>query len=122
MGNARVAAILNLMHAPSRVDANRALRDLTPSARLIALADEGSVESLDAPRPSPHLARFGIAPADDDGLATARLRIDGRTWLAAAQDERFLGGSVGANHGDALRALFERARIERPFGIALLLA
>jgi malonate decarboxylase beta subunit len=110
------------MQPPSRADENSRLRELAPSARLAAIADPGSVESLDTPRPSPHLARFGIGAHDDDGVVIARLRIAGRTWLAAAQDERFLGGSVGAAHGDALRALFERARAERPHGVALLLA
>jgi malonate decarboxylase beta subunit len=98
------------------------LRGGTPRARLHALADAGSVEWLDAPRASPHLARFGIAPQDDDGVATARLCIRGRTWLAAAQDERFLRGSVGAAHGNALRELFERACAERPDGVLLLAA
>ncbi len=40
--------------------------------------------------------------------------------LAAAQDARFLGGSVGANHGAALRRLFERAIRERPDVVVLL--
>jgi biotin-independent malonate decarboxylase beta subunit len=90
--------------------------------RIAAIADATSVQSLDAPRPSRWLARFGIAPRDDDGIATARVRIGGMPWLVAAQDERFLGGSVGAAHGAALRTLFERARDERPAGVALLAA
>jgi malonate decarboxylase beta subunit len=98
------------------------LRDGTPCARLAALADGDVVEWLDAPRPSPHLARFGITAQDDDGVVTARLRIRGRTWLAAAQDERFLRGSVGAAHGKALRQMFERACAERPDGVLLLAA
>jgi malonate decarboxylase beta subunit len=110
------------MAASSRPAANSVLRDLAPAARLAAIADEGTVASLDTPRPSSHLARYGIAARDDDGIVTARLRVDGRTWLAAAQDERFLGGSVGAAHGEALRALFERARAERPHGVVLLAA
>src|SRR5437016_5177371 len=40
----------------------------------------------------------------------------------AAQDESFLRGSVGANHGEALRDVFERARNERPAAVVLLLA
>ena len=42
--------------------------------------------------------------------------------LRAAQDERFLGGSAGANHADTLRRLFVRARAERPAAVVLLAA
>jgi malonate decarboxylase beta subunit len=108
------------MDRPSLLRPADRLRDGTPRARLRALADGDGVEWLDAPRPSAHLARYGIAAQEDDGVVTARLRIRGRTWLAAAQDERFLRGSVGAAHGDALRALFERACVERPDGVLLL--
>jgi malonate decarboxylase beta subunit len=110
------------MQPPSRTDQNSSLRELAPAARLAAIADPGSVEWLDAPRPSHYLGRFGITPQNDDGVVTARLRIDLRTYLAAAQDERFLRGSVGAAHGEALRQLFERAQRERPHGIVLLMA
>ena len=98
------------------------LRPLAPAARIAAIADAGRVVSLDAARASPWLTRFRIAPQDDDGVVTARIAIGGAPWLVAAQDERFLGGSVGAAHGAALRALFERACDERPAGVALLAA
>jgi malonate decarboxylase beta subunit len=78
--------------------------------------------SFDAPRPSPHLARWGIAAQDDDGIVVARARIDGAPVLVAAQDERFLGGSAGANHADTLRRLFELARAERPAAVVILAA
>src|SRR3982751_1273167 len=103
-------------------DPGSSLRGRSPSGRLAAIADAGIVESLDAPRASPHLVRYGITARDDDGVITARLRIDGRTWLAAAQDERFLAGSVGQRHGEALQQLFDRARTERPAGVLLLAA
>ena len=100
------------------------LRALAPADRIAAIADPGSVRpvapSLDAPRPSPHLARWGIAAQDDDGVVVARGTIDGAEVLIAAQDERFLGGSAGANHSDALRRLFEHARAERPAAVILL--
>jgi biotin-independent malonate decarboxylase beta subunit len=78
--------------------------------------------ALSAPRPSPHLARWGIAAQDDDGVALARATIFGAPVLIAAQDERFLGGSAGAHHADALCGLFERARDERPAAVVLLAA
>ena len=103
-----------------------ALRALTPGERIAAVADRGSVRSvtasLDAPRPSPHLARWGIAAQDDDGIVVARATIDGAHVLVAAQDERFLGGSAGANHADTLRRLFELARAERPAAVVVLAA
>ena len=46
----------------------------------------------------------------------------GAPVLIAAQDERFLGGSAGANHAESLRMLFERARDERPAAVILLMA
>src|SRR5436190_23829712 len=103
-----------------------ALRALTPAQRIAAIADRGSVRSVDAsfdaPRPSPHLARWGIAARDDDGIVVARTSIDGATVLIASQDERFLAGSTGANHADTLRRLFELARVERPAAVVLLAA
>ena len=103
-----------------------ALRALAPRERITAVADHGSVRPVDAsfeaPRPSPHLARWGIAPQDDDGIVVARATIDGARVLFAAQDKRFLGGSTGANHADTLRRLFECARAERPAAVVLLAA
>jgi len=84
-----------------------------PRDRLSALADGGVVDELDADTPSAYLARYDIAPQRDDGVVCARIRIAGRPALAAAQDPRFLGGSVGASHGAKLGALFRRARAER---------
>jgi malonate decarboxylase beta subunit len=102
------------------------LRPLAPRERIAAIADSGSVRavdaSLEAPRPSPHLARWGIAAQDDDGVVVARASIRGAPVLIAAQDERFLRGSAGANHGNALRRTFEQARAERPAAVILLAA
>ncbi|HET9046042.1 MAG TPA: carboxyl transferase domain-containing protein, partial [Casimicrobiaceae bacterium] len=98
------------------------LRSLQPLARIAALADPGSVVPLETPRASPWLARFGIAAQADDGVATARLTLEGKPVLAAAQDERFVGGSIGARHGEALEGLFRRAIDERPAAVILLMA
>jgi len=100
----------------------RSLRSLAPRARVAALDDAGTPQWLDAWRPSPHLADRGLEAQDDDAVVTARIRLGGEPWLVAAQDERFLGGSVGAEHAKALRALFARAIAERPGGVALLAA
>jgi malonate decarboxylase beta subunit len=102
--------------------APRSVRTLAPRARVAALDDAGAPQWLDAWRPSPHLADRGMEAQDDDAVVTARVRLAGEPWLVAAQDERFLGGSVGAEHAKALRALFARAISERPAGVALLAA
>ncbi|HEY4139576.1 MAG TPA: carboxyl transferase domain-containing protein, partial [Casimicrobiaceae bacterium] len=98
------------------------IRALRPLERIVALADGGRATSLDSARPSPHLARFGVQPQPDDGVATARIEIGGKTVLVAAQDESFLRGSVGANHGDALRSLFAKAVHDRAAAVVLLAA
>jgi biotin-independent malonate decarboxylase beta subunit len=100
----------------------RGLRARAPRARIGALDERGTPQWLDAWRPSPHLADRGLEAQDDDAVVTARVRMRGQTWLAAAQDERFLAGSVGAEHAKALGALFTRAIAERPDGVVLLAA
>jgi len=91
------------------------LRALDARGRIAALADAGSMMSQDVPRASPWLGRFGIAAQDDDGVAIAAMTLGGARVLAAAQDERFVGGSIGARHGEALLHL---SRL-RPAQIAL---
>jgi len=112
--------------ASAATSAGLPLRALSPRERIAAVADTGSVQSVDssfdAPRPSPHLARWGIAAQDDDGIVVARATLNGTRVLLAAQDERFLGGSAGANHGETLRRLFVRAKAEHPAAVVLLVA
>jgi len=104
------------------IDRGRGIRALGPRERIVALADGGRVTSLDSARPSPYLARFGVQAHADDGVATARIEVGGKSVLVAAQDESFLRGSVGTNHGDALRSLFASAARERPAAVLLLAA
>lgn len=100
----------------------RSLRDATPLERIGALADPGSAHFFAPAGASPHLARYGIVSQEDDGVVTARVRVHGDPMLVAAQDERFLAGSVGERHGNALRDLVACARRERPAAVVLLLA
>lgn len=100
----------------------RSLRDMEPASRVVALADGGDVDWFAPAGASPHLARFGIAARGDDGVVVARGRIDGARMIVAAQDERYLAGSVGERHGRALEAVFHAARRERAAGVVLLLA
>ena len=94
---------------------------LDPLARLAELADGESLAPFPVAGASPHVARWGIAPAAADGVVCARMEIDAVRVLAAAQDARFLGGSIGANHGAALHRLFLRALDERPDVVVLLI-
>ncbi len=97
-----------------------------PLERIAALCDAAVCTPLpaafDRPRLSAHLSRWGIEAQADDGIVLAQGRVDGSALLFAAQDERFLGGSVGAGHAAALRDLFDHARAERAEGVVLLLA
>ncbi len=98
------------------------LRMASPHARIAALADTDTLQPLPSAGPSPHIARYGIAPHGDDGIVVARVRVGGMPMLVAAQDEHYLAGSVGERHGKALQAMFATARRERPAAIVLLLA
>src|SRR4030095_14589284 len=102
------------------------LRRLSARDRIAAIADAGTVSSVgpsfDAPRPSPHLARWNIVPQDDDGVVVARVLVHGASVLVAAQDERFLGGSAGAQQGAILTALFLHAQVAKPAAVVLLVA
>ena len=108
--------------SPATDPSTRALRTADPASRIALLADPDSVEPFPPAGASARLARFGIAARDDDGVVVARARLAGAPVLVAAQDERYLAGSVGERHGDALRALFEAAQRERPHAVVLLLA
>jgi malonate decarboxylase beta subunit len=103
-------------------DRTSGLRTLDAHARIERLADASSVEFRPSAGPSPHVARFAIASQDDDGVAIAAATLHGAPILVAAQDERYLAGSVGERHGKALAAMFADAARERPAGIVLLLA
>jgi malonate decarboxylase beta subunit len=98
------------------------LRMASPYARIAALADTGTVQPLPPAGPSPHIARYGITPHGDDGIVLARVRVGGAPMLVAAQDERYLAGSVGERHARALLAMVGVARREQPAAIVLLLA
>jgi malonate decarboxylase beta subunit len=103
-------------------NSQRRLAGVAPHERIAALADPGSVQLLAPPGPSPDVARYGIAAHDDDGVVTARILVAGEPMLIAAQDERYLAGSVGTRHARALLALFDLARREHPAAVVLLMA
>jgi biotin-independent malonate decarboxylase beta subunit len=93
---------------------------LDPRARIDALFDADSFVESNARAASPYLATWSIAAQDNDGVVTGTGTLVGQPFAIAAQDVRFLGGSVGASHGDKLASLFEHA-LARRTALALLL-
>jgi malonate decarboxylase beta subunit len=96
--------------------------------RVAGLLDENSFVEFLGPEQramSPHLAQFNLTGAFDDGIIVGRGCLDGQRVFVAAQEGRFLGGSLGEVHGaklvGLLRAACEGAERERPRAVLLLL-
>jgi malonate decarboxylase beta subunit len=74
---------------------------------------------------SPHLARFDLTGAFDDGIVVGRGRLDSQEVFVAAQEGRFLGGAFGEVHGaklvGLLRAARDGAKNDGPRAVLLLL-
>ena len=86
---------------------------LEPWLRLEAVLDAGTFHRDPPAGASPHLARWGIRAQEDDGVVTGSGKLGGTAVAVAAQDGRFLGGSIGERHARALERLFSRALEER---------
>ncbi len=87
------------------LDADSLEEWLPPSARII----------------SPHLAQLDAPVAFDDGVVVGRARLAGRSIFVAAQEGGFMGGAVGEVHGAKLVGMLQRAIVERPQAVLLLL-
>jgi len=91
--------------------------------RLSGLVDAGSFSEFCPPEmrlTSPHLARLDAPLAFDDGVVVGRAAVAGHKVLIAAQEGRFNGGSVGEVHGAKIRGLLDKALLERPEAVLLL--
>jgi malonate decarboxylase beta subunit len=80
--------------------------------RVDALVDPGSFVEFVGPEQretSPHLAVFDLPEQFDDGMIVGRAMLDGRSLLLAAQEGRFMGGSIGEVHGAKLTGLLRGA-------------
>lgn len=91
--------------------------------RLHGLVDADSFEEFCPPemrQTSPHLARLDAPLAFDDGVVVGRATLGGAAVCIAAQEGRFNGGAVGEVHGAKIRGLLNRALIERPAAVLLL--
>lgn len=93
-------------------------------ARIAGLLDSGSFREFLPPWDrvmSPHLGELGTPSAFDDGVIVGAGALAANSVLAAAQEGGFMGGAVGEVHGAKLTGLFERAQVERPAAVLLLL-
>jgi len=91
--------------------------------RIESLVDPDSITEICPPylrHTSPHLARLDAPVAFDDGVIVGRATLAGHSVLIASQEGKFNGGAVGEVHGAKLRGLMERALLERPVAVLLL--
>ena len=91
--------------------------------RLNSLVDANSFNEFAPPErrlTSPHLLQLDAPLAFDDGIVVGRATLAGNTVLIAAQEGRFNGGAVGEVHGAKIRGLLDKALIERPAAVLLL--
>ena len=82
--------------------------ELSARNRITALLDTGGFEEFIGPEEgvtSPHLLQFDLPNAFDDGIVVGRGHLDGKPVLVAAQEGRFMGGSIGEVHGAKLVGL-----------------
>jgi malonate decarboxylase beta subunit len=80
--------------------------------RINALIDPGTFVEFVGPEQretSPHLAGFDLPEQFDDGMVVGLAFLDGRALLLAAQEGRFMGGSIGEVHGAKLTGLLRGA-------------
>ncbi|MBC3930828.1 biotin-independent malonate decarboxylase subunit beta [Undibacterium curvum] len=69
---------------------------------------------------SPQLQALGLPLAADDGVVIGSGYLNGQLLYLAAQDGRFMGGSVGEIHGAKLLGLCRLALQDRPAALVLL--
>ncbi|WP_249012367.1 acyl-CoA carboxylase subunit beta [Conexibacter sp. DBS9H8] len=81
-------------------------RHLTPRERLEALCDPGSVELI---RTEVTSLKLGDRAAAGDGVVGGAGLVGGRPVFCYAQDQSFLGGSLGAAHADTIVRILELA-------------
>lgn len=91
--------------------------------RLDELLDKNTFSEFCPPemrKTSPHLAQLDAPLAFDDGVVVGRATLAGHKVLVAAQEGRFNGGAVGEVHGAKIRGLLDKALLEKPAAVLLL--
>ena len=92
--------------------------------RIAKLLDDATFQELLGPAErltSPHLEPLGQPCSFDDGVIIGSGRLNGLPILVASQEGAFMGGAVGEVHGAKLTGLLERAVLEKPAAVLLLL-
>lgn len=92
--------------------------------RVLGLVDAGTFDEIFPPSKhllSPHLESLDLPGAFDDGVVIGRGSLEGQPVFVAAQEGKFMGGSVGEIHGAKITGLLELAKVERPAGVLLLI-
>ncbi|HEY2259369.1 MAG TPA: carboxyl transferase domain-containing protein [Solirubrobacteraceae bacterium] len=79
---------------------------LSPTERLEALCDPGSIRVL---RSRTRSSRLGDRAVAGDGVVGATALVAGRPIACYAQDAAFLGGSLGERHADTIVRVLELA-------------
>lgn len=103
---------------------NRSFLESTARRRVEGLLDEGTFRELLPPSErvsSPHLLALDAPVSFDDGVVVGMGRLNAASVLIAAQEGRFMGGAVGEVHGAKITGLLERAKIEKPSVVLLLI-
>ena len=98
--------------------------DSSARERLLATVDAGTFHEFLPPSArvaSPHLRQLDQPVAFDDGIVIGSARLGGQPILVAAQEGGFLGGAIGEVHGAKLVGLIDRARVEKPAAVVLIL-
>ncbi|MFJ7567846.1 biotin-independent malonate decarboxylase subunit beta [Herminiimonas sp. NPDC097707] len=104
--------------------AHKSFLERTARQRIANLLDAGSFVEILPPSErhfSPHLPVLGQPVAFDDGIVIGEGLLSNAKVLIAAQEPIFMGGSVGEIHGAKLTGLLERAVLQRPAAVLLLL-
>lgn len=97
--------------------------EATARERIRGLLDAASFKEILPPQvssPSKHLEVLDLAGAFDDGVVIGIGKLDGRTIYVAAQEGRFMGGSVGETHGAKIVGLLRKAVSEKPDAVVLM--
>jgi acetyl-CoA carboxylase carboxyltransferase component len=90
----------------SAVLSNTDLETLTPIERLEALCDPGSLDVIRSEVVSGHM---GLKARAGDGVVGGSGMVDGRPVFCYAQDNTYVGGSLGEMHADTIVRVMELA-------------
>jgi acetyl-CoA carboxylase carboxyltransferase component len=90
----------------SAVLSNTDLEILTPIERLEALCDPGSLDVIRSEVVSGHM---GLKARAGDGVVGGAGLVDGRPVFCYAQDNTYVGGSLGEMHADTIVRVMELA-------------